>query len=180
MRVWGARRRPRRPRIDDGTGQGGPAGNPGVAAARVESVTPTRGSLEGGSLVTVRGSGFVDTEYARCKFYSNSTAASEVLYSSMTYISSTEVICPQPAATMESLDASFLDVALDGQLFSPTEPPAYQIIGEAKNLSSTSDFTVSATPTSGNGNSINLTMEVWVVDKQVHRLLEHFEQTGAS
>ena len=93
-------------------------------------------------VVTVTGYGFQlnCAECIRCKFY-DSSSPPEVFYVSgsndVTYISPYEIRCRQPGTvdgvTKPSVDPSFIDVTLDGSVFSGSPVP-YTIVGQASYL----------------------------------------------
>ena len=89
------------------------------------------------SNVTVVGSGFLLTDnpgLLKCLLYSASQQANESLVVDATLISSSEVMCRVPAMTAPTANPSYLEVSLDGTVFSDSHVQ-YAKLGVATTLS---------------------------------------------
>ena len=140
-----------------------------IQSARIDSVSPDRGGF-GGENVTVSGQGFVESQYALCKFFTNNTQRPvPPLFAAMEFISPNRVLCRQPvlpSATARAFpETSLIDISLDGQLYCETGPSQYQIVGSATNLSAPSSIVVDAADTS------RFSIVVSVIDDENHELL---------
>jgi hypothetical protein len=78
--------------VDDEGSEGGGVTVEVLPVWNVESVTPSSGRSEGGTLVSVRGSGFVESSSLSCRFGSRVVLG--------TFVSSSEVLCVSPGASM--------------------------------------------------------------------------------
>jgi hypothetical protein len=134
-----------------------------VQSATITEVEPDRGGLEGGMVVTLIGQGFQESSVAMCKFFSTNPLG-ETLYASMTFVNPNTATCVQPRASAASLQESFVDVTLDGQLYSEAGPRNYEIVGRPANLSSPETAFVVASAITP------IAVLVRIVDDQHHRL----------
>eukprot|EP01060_Flectonema_neradi_P023526 TRINITY_DN3179_c1_g5_i1.p1 TRINITY_DN3179_c1_g5~~TRINITY_DN3179_c1_g5_i1.p1 ORF type:complete len:2352 (+),score=443.01 TRINITY_DN3179_c1_g5_i1:46-7056(+) len=115
-----------------------------VHSGSISATIPEKGYYTGkdrsGSdiIVTITGYGFQMNcaECVRCKFY-DSSSPPEVFYVSgndVTYVSPYEIRCRQPGTadgvTKPSVDPSFIDITLDGSVYSEVPSP-YTIVGQA-------------------------------------------------
>eukprot|EP01065_Artemidia_motanka_P051804 TRINITY_DN9192_c0_g1_i2.p1 TRINITY_DN9192_c0_g1~~TRINITY_DN9192_c0_g1_i2.p1 ORF type:complete len:2619 (+),score=657.97 TRINITY_DN9192_c0_g1_i2:875-7858(+) len=130
-------------------------------------VDPVFGTYKGGRLVTLIGTGFVNTPFLRCKWYSRDRVGSppqhpgqwtdpndppygDAVYASrdqahlndpshpshnLTYVNSFRVVCRQPPSYLSkaTLAPAFVELSLDGQLFS-TSKVEYAIYGRPAGL----------------------------------------------
>eukprot|EP01059_Diplonema_ambulator_P013923 TRINITY_DN24636_c0_g1_i1.p1 TRINITY_DN24636_c0_g1~~TRINITY_DN24636_c0_g1_i1.p1 ORF type:complete len:2314 (+),score=527.02 TRINITY_DN24636_c0_g1_i1:266-7207(+) len=127
-----------------------------VRVIRVHSVSinesqPEKGFYTGKDIfgsdvvVTITGYGFQQPgacpDCLSCKFYDNATEYVSQGPSMVTFINPYSITCKQPRTLGPSTDPSFLDVALDGQVYSG-KPVPYVIVGSPSGLTITTTATV--------------------------------------
>ena len=135
-----------------------------VQSATLKGVTPTRGRKSDATLVTITGTGFVESVEARCKFYSSNGTNNEVGISTITIIDPNTITCTQPVMEFASRGRGLLDVSLDGSLYT-TRPLEYEVVGDAQGLNMT-DPTLKIIAE----NVSWFTVSAFVVDSEQHRL----------
>jgi hypothetical protein len=138
-----------------------------IQTAMISAVSPDRGGEEGNDRVNITGQRFLNTSVALCKFFSTAPDSPDVLTASMIFLSPTRAHCRQPPVVAGSAfaeyDASWLDIALDGQIFTG-RPIQYQIVGTAYNLSSVANVNATAEEVTV------ISIAVSVVDSKGHEL----------
>eukprot|EP01012_Entosiphon_sulcatum_P030297 TRINITY_DN3729_c0_g1_i6.p1 TRINITY_DN3729_c0_g1~~TRINITY_DN3729_c0_g1_i6.p1 ORF type:complete len:6116 (-),score=439.75 TRINITY_DN3729_c0_g1_i6:64-18258(-) len=105
-----------------------------IPTPTINEVLPNSGSLAGGQTITIKGSGFVDSMASTVRFgwnWDGETPKSWVAVRNVTYLSSFEVLVHQPATTGPTTIPAYLDIALDGQVYSQSHV-VYDIIGGAR------------------------------------------------
>eukprot|EP01064_Diplonema_japonicum_P011531 TRINITY_DN1893_c0_g4_i1.p1 TRINITY_DN1893_c0_g4~~TRINITY_DN1893_c0_g4_i1.p1 ORF type:complete len:2321 (+),score=415.01 TRINITY_DN1893_c0_g4_i1:69-7031(+) len=127
-------------------------------------------------IVTVKGYGFQQTagcdHCLACKFYDNTTEYISKGSAMVTFINPYSVQCKQPGTadgvTGPSKNPSFLDITLDGQIYSSQQVP-YVIVGDPANLKVSTDATVLKAALSTGISE----MVVQVIDSEGHTVEEY-------
>lgn len=136
-------------------------------SAKLISVSPLRGAMTSAvpQVINITGTGFQNSTFSRCKFFSNSPLATEVLTSPVVLITPNLIQCVQPNATQASYDTALLDVSIDGQQWTIDGPILYQIVGDAAGiLNDPQILTVQAAfPTA-------FSITTMIVDERLHQL----------
>ncbi|CUF96838.1 transmembrane protein, putative, partial [Bodo saltans] len=136
-------------------------------SAMLTSVSPVRGAMVSANkqVINITGTGFQDSTFSLCKFYSNSSLSRQTLYSPVTLITPNLIQCTQPNATEPSYDTALLDVSIDGQLYTIDGPIVYEIVGSPAGIQNyPSNITVPA------AQQTNFTFTTYIVDIRQHRL----------
>eukprot|EP01012_Entosiphon_sulcatum_P050439 TRINITY_DN6927_c0_g1_i5.p1 TRINITY_DN6927_c0_g1~~TRINITY_DN6927_c0_g1_i5.p1 ORF type:complete len:2425 (+),score=246.00 TRINITY_DN6927_c0_g1_i5:6684-13958(+) len=145
------------------------------------------GSRAGGRVVTIKGFGFTQSDYIACKFWSRGygdARYSRVSTGTVTFISAFELRCMQPSfASPTVAGVSYLDVSLDGQIFSLDgvslsifpNVQRYDVVGDAAginvHLAGSASELISLSLQSSSVANVSM-LSVFVVDEQRHSLFE--------
>eukprot|EP01012_Entosiphon_sulcatum_P008645 TRINITY_DN14746_c0_g2_i1.p1 TRINITY_DN14746_c0_g2~~TRINITY_DN14746_c0_g2_i1.p1 ORF type:complete len:3710 (+),score=117.93 TRINITY_DN14746_c0_g2_i1:228-11357(+) len=100
-----------------------------VVSATITEVNPTFGTMAGGTLITVHGYGFLVSPLLRCRFGDSD----QMLTAPASYMGPFSVKCVQPPANRPSRIPAFLEVSLDGFVYSSSKV-TYDIVGPATGL----------------------------------------------
>lgn len=106
-------------------------------SAKLLRVDPVRGTMQSAvpQVVNITGTGFQNSTFSRCKFYSNNSLSRQPpLLAPVTLITPNLIQCIQPNASEPSYDTALLDVSIDGQLYTIDGPLVYEIVGEATGI----------------------------------------------
>jgi len=104
-----------------------------IATATINTLIPNRRNLAGG-LITIIGFSFVDTKYKKCRFFTDPELFPEINDAQITtdvkFFNTTIVFCPQPRFPKASMVPAYVEVSLDGQMWSNSKVE-YNVIGYA-------------------------------------------------